>query len=137
MALTKIDRKKDDLKKALASLEVAIEIAPPPLKQGEEELDPLLDLTRNGLLQKFEYTVELLWKTFQNIYKEEGLDLQTPKNVLRKRFGEIQLADQDKENLLSMIDHRNQIAHEYKDYIMMEIYPKIGHYLNLMQKIAP
>ncbi len=136
MVPNKIERKKNDLKKALDSLEVAIKISPKALLPNTEELNPELDLKRNGLLQKFEYTVKLFWKTFQNIYKEEGVDLQTPKAVLRHRFLEIELLDEEKENVLLMIDHRNQIAHEYKEYIMQEIYPQIENYFKLMKKIS-
>jgi nucleotidyltransferase substrate binding protein (TIGR01987 family) len=137
MALTKIDRKKEDLKKAVASLGVALGFAPPPLVDETEESDPMVDLIRNGILQKFEYTVELLWKTLHNIFKEDGLDLQTPKAVLRHRFTQVDLSDEEKENILMMVDHRNQIAHEYKDFIMKEIYPRISYYHQLMLKILP
>lgn len=136
MALNKIDRKKKDLVDAIQSLKNSLKIAPEPLGENEIELDITKDLLRNGLLQKFEYTVEILWKTLQNIYKEEGLEFQSPKNVFRHRFTELTiLSEEEKTQCLLMIDHRNQIAHEYKDYIMAVIYPAIFNYVKLIEKL--
>jgi nucleotidyltransferase substrate binding protein (TIGR01987 family) len=139
---SKLKRKKIDLTAALDSIELAVKMAPPSLKvyangDVEDEPDFQKNLLRNGVLQIFEYTTELLWKTFQNIFKEEGLSINSPKSVLREIFTRIELSEDDKIDFLKMIDHRNMIAHEYKNYVMGEIYPLIPHYANLMLKLRP
>lgn len=140
MVSNKLEIKKNNLLKALKSLESALRIAPDNSiliddLNWEDEEDVELDLKRNGLLQKFEYTVELLWKTIQNDYKENGIIFDTPKEVLRSAFSKTNLSDQEKVQILKMIDHRNTIAHEYKDFIMKEIYPLIPNYFVLMKKL--
>lgn len=94
------------------------------------------DAIYNGQIQKFEYTVELLWKSLKSNIRETGIDLNSPKSVLRHAFTFSNLSDQEKETALEMIDDRNKIAQEYKDYIMQVIHPKLKIYMNLISKIS-
>lgn len=95
-----------------------------------------IDAIYNGQIQKFEYTLELLWKSLKINIKETGIDLNSPKSVFRHAFTFSSLSDPEKEIALEMIDDRNKIAHEYKDYIMQIIHPKLKTYMVLIEKIA-
>ena len=130
MAPDKITRKKDELRRALVSLESALQIN----LSGKNEIE--VDVLKNGQIQKFEYTLELCWKTLQEIYKEKGALLNYPKDVFRERFQEISLTEEQKIRALVMIDDRNVIAHEYKDYIINIIWPRLFDYLELLKSIA-
>lgn len=47
----------------------------------------LSELEREGLIQRFEYTYELAWKTLQDLLREKGyVDLKGPKDVLNQAF---------------------------------------------------
>ena len=57
------------------------------LREGSLKMDVLDDLARDGLIQRFEFTFELAWKTLKSCFEEEGLmGLNSPKTVLREAF---------------------------------------------------
>ena len=96
-----------------------------------------IDTIKNGQIQKFEYTLELVWKTLKSIlYSVHGVDLNTPKPVIREYAKLSNLTPEEIESMLAMIDDRNRITHEYKDHIMTDVYPKLRDYLNSIEKIC-
>ena len=130
MASEKIAQKKLELDKAIISFSNSLKI-------DFLNLDEVTaDTVKNGQIQKFEYTVELLWKSLKTLSKETGIDLNSPKSVFKHAFTFSNLTDKEKELALEMIDDRNKIAHEYKDYIMNVIYPKLKNYVELIKKIS-
>jgi len=57
------------------------------LKEGISKYDEKDDLYRDGLIQRFEFTFELAWKTLKAVFEDEGLvGLNSPKLVLREAF---------------------------------------------------
>jgi nucleotidyltransferase substrate binding protein (TIGR01987 family) len=94
-----------------------------------------LDLIKNGQIQKFEYSLELTWKFIKYfLYNQKGIDAQGPKDVIREFAKLGALNPPEISSLLTAIDDRNRIAHEYKDQIMAQIYPQLKHYAELLQK---
>ena len=49
------------------------------------ELDPILiDAIENGMVQKFEYTIELCWKSMKHfLLEKEGIESKSPKQVIK------------------------------------------------------
>lgn len=94
------------------------------------------DLIKNGQIQKFEYSLELTWKFIKfYLYEEKGIDSQGPKDVIRE-FAKLNFFSVEEIQLfLEMIDDRNRIAHEYKDYIMENIYPRLITYGQFLAKV--
>jgi nucleotidyltransferase substrate binding protein (TIGR01987 family) len=130
MASEKVEQKDLELTKAIESFDKSLHVN----TKGLDEIT--VDVIYNGQIQKFEYTLELLWKTLKAHVKETGIDLNSPKSVFKHAFTFSDLEDEEKEIALDMIDDRNKIAHEYKDYIMDIIHPKLKTYLELIKKIA-
>jgi hypothetical protein len=76
---TKLTRKMNDLEAALSNFRDALTLDP--------TLFPELvaDNINAGQIQKFEFTVELLWKTVQIfLYEVGGIDVVTPKSVAKE-----------------------------------------------------
>lgn len=49
--------------------------------------ESLSELEREGLIQRFEYTYELAWKTLQDLLKYKGYEfMQGPNGTLRQAF---------------------------------------------------
>ena len=71
-----------------------------------------MDTLKNGQIQKFEYSLELVWKFIKAYLKhEKGIDAQGPKDVIRA-FGPFRhLSVEDLSLLLEAIDDRTRIAH--------------------------
>jgi nucleotidyltransferase substrate binding protein (TIGR01987 family) len=99
--------------------------------------EEILDTLKNGQLQKFEYTLELIWKTLKSFLKEEkGIIVQGSKDTFREIAPFIELSPDMISNILKIIDDRNSLAHEYEEFIMSNIYPKLKGYLDLLVKVV-
>lgn len=78
---------------------------------------PKTDLNRDASIQRFEFTVELSWKTTKKIM---GTQTSAPKDVIREmaQSGYIE----DVETWLKAIDMRNLSSHTYKEKLANEVY---------------
>ena len=80
-------------------------------------------LAQEGLIQRFEYTFELAWKTLQDLLKERGLEeVRGPKPVLQQA-----LQDGLIHNGLvwmEMLKARNEASHLYDEKVFLEIFDK-------------
>ena len=94
------------------------------LNDGIMKYNQTNDLLRDGLIQRFEFTFELAWKTLKAIFEDEGLvGLNSPKTVLREAFS-AGLIKKD-ELWLAMLSDRNTTAHIYNEQLAIEICSKI------------
>jgi nucleotidyltransferase substrate binding protein (TIGR01987 family) len=97
------------------------------------------DLLRDGVIQRFEFTFELAWKTLKAVFEDEGLiGLNSPKTVLREAFAAELIKDD--ELWLAMLNDRNSTAHIYNEQLAIEICHNIQEkYLtalaNLLERI--
>ena len=82
-----------------------------------DENDYVLDAT----IQRFEFTIELFWKTLQYLLIKEGLvKTKTPRETLSAAYAAHWIDD---ENIwLDMIDARNLTSHAYHQETALEIY---------------
>lgn len=106
------------------------------LKEGVEKYDEQNDLLRDGLIQRFEFTFELAWKTLKVIFEDEGLaGLNSPKTVLREAFS-AKLIDDDGV-WLDMLTYRNTTAHIYNEKLSVEICNNItAKYIAVFEQLA-
>lgn len=73
----------------------------------------LNQLEKEGVIQRFEYTLELAWKTIKDYLEQGGVVLAaaTPRQVVKEAFAAKVLADG--QTWIDMIDHRNLLSHTY------------------------
>jgi len=83
----------------------------------DKNLDEYSDLEREGIVQRFEYTFELAWKTFKDYLEYSNIPLTeaTPRKVIKECaatniFGEAGVVP---EVFLDMILERNALSHTY------------------------
>ena len=76
-------------------------------------LDQLSQLEQEGVIQRFEYTFELAWKTLKDYLENAGvtLDQITPRSVIKAAFA-AKLID-DGQAWIDMLTHRNLMSHTY------------------------
>jgi nucleotidyltransferase substrate binding protein (TIGR01987 family) len=80
----------------------------------------LSKLEEQGVIQAFEYTHELAWKTLKDFLEERGNDaLYGSKDVTRAAF-KLGLIDNG-DVWMDMIKSRNQTSHTYNEDIAVEI----------------
>jgi len=72
---------------------------------------PFTEYMQDSIIQRFEFTFELLWKTLKYYLEVQWFNEKTPRNVLKKSF-EIDIIE-DIDLFLDMIDVRNQTSHTY------------------------
>lgn len=72
----------------------------------------LNELERNGLIQRFEFTLDLSWKVMKDYLEEKGFVFKpSPKDTLRlaQQSGYINFAQE----LIDGLDIRNELSHDY------------------------
>ena len=88
------------------------------------ETDNGSEKDRGAIINAYQYTFELLWKTLQKyMHQLEMLDELGPGNVIRTAF-QYNIIDNGS-IYMSMLKNRNLITHTYKEDVAEEIYTRI------------
>lgn len=98
-------------------------------------------LVAEGTIQRFEYVVELLWKTLNRALKYEGVKIKpdTPRETMKEGFKANLLHDEI--TWQELLDKRNESSHEYlheefiDDYYddIISLTPEIQKVLELLE----
>jgi nucleotidyltransferase substrate binding protein (TIGR01987 family) len=90
------------------------------------------DLDRDGVIQRFEFTFELLWKTIMILLRYEGLDCSGPRSCIKE--GARRSFVVNGEILLDMLEDRNKASHIYDESTSIEIFERVKHdYLQIIE----
>lgn len=108
-------------RKALAILTEALEYENPS------------SIVRDAAIQRFEYSFETCWKAGkQYLYDIEGLDVGSPKGVIRS-FLEVGIFSEQETILgLKMVDDRNLTVHTYNEELAIKIFENLSRYLKFL-----
>ncbi len=71
-----------------------------------------------GLIQCFEYTFELGWKTMKDYLEQEGFDVKSPRSTIQTAFQSELIIDGH--IWIDMLEKRNMMAHTYNDTYAQE-----------------
>lgn len=113
----------NDLYAAVNSFENAIHIDIAKFNELET------DIFKNGQIQKFEYTIELLWKTLKKYFEvKREKNFLYPKDVIKAFFAEEEIDEETYLNLMDAIESRNLLSHVYKIEMFDLIYPHLSKY---------
>lgn len=98
--------------------------------------ETLIDGLQNGKAQKFEYTIELCWKTIKEFIKTaDGIDEASPKRVIKAFYLAGYLSEDNYLLLNQAIDDRNQLSHLYDPSAFNQIIARLPAYAELMNGI--
>jgi nucleotidyltransferase substrate binding protein (TIGR01987 family) len=97
-------------KQRFQNFDRAVVLLREPIEQGIESLS---DLEKEGTIQRFEFAVELDWKTLKDYLEHSGAVISsiTPRAVIKDAFAARILSDG--QVWIDMLDHRNLLAHTY------------------------
>jgi len=97
-------------KQRFQNFDRAVVLLREPLKRG---IDTLSALEKEGTVQRFEFALELAWKTLKDYLEHEGTVIEpvTPRNVIKEAFAARILGDG--QVWIDMLDHRNVLSHTY------------------------
>lgn len=102
----------------------------------EHKVDQLSDLEQEGIIQRFEYSYELAWKTMKDYLEENGVIITpvTPRNVIKEAFAAGMI--ENGQVWIDMMLHRNLLAHTYDFSKFKEVLKAIeNHYLAALSNI--
>jgi len=72
----------------------------------------LSDLEAEGMVQRFEYTFELAWKTAKDYLESRGVSVTYPRDVIKAAV-QSGLIPAQGDTWMEMLDRRNEVAHTY------------------------
>jgi nucleotidyltransferase substrate binding protein (TIGR01987 family) len=107
-----------EFKKAVARLEEAL-------------LEPYSEFLRDSCIKRFEFSIELAWKTAKKIM---GSSTSAPKDLIREmaQSGYIE----DVSLWLKAIDMRNLSSHTYNDILATEVYEFAKMFLGQLKSLV-
>ena len=120
--MKRYEERRDDLAKAVASLKAGLE-------------EPATELAIDGVLHRFEFTFELMWKTIKDYLEYIGIVEKTgsPREVIKSAFENALI--EDGEEWIDMMLARNQLSHIYDKQMSRDIYFDIKNiYLSLLEE---
>lgn len=80
-------------------------------------------LEKEGLIQRFEYTFELSWKTLRDYMRYGGIQADLPRDVIKQGFASGLI--QDGQSWIDMLEDRNLMAHTYDEKAFETVYLRI------------
>ncbi len=120
----------EDFSQALARLKEAYLLA------EENRGSRYYEFFRDSSIQRFEFTVEIMWKAIKGYMGEvEGITCRSPKSCIRDFFSAGYLTEREPRDLLLMIDDRSRTVHTYHEEVAEDIFRRLGLYINLFDRV--
>ncbi len=120
MSEAKIRQSLHNLEKALSRLKEAL----------AEPIDN--EIVIDGTIQRFEFCIELFWKTLKRLLLFEGIETKTPRETLKQAYQIGWLNDETA--WLEMLKDRNLTSHIYDEVMAGEIYNHILQYTTKLNR---
>jgi nucleotidyltransferase substrate binding protein (TIGR01987 family) len=91
-------------------------------------------LERDWVVQRFEYTIEITWKTLRKVLKYEWLTYELfPKEVLREFYSRWIIEDLN--IYLDFLDLRNSTFHNYSEDMVEEMFDFIKMHYSVFEEL--
>jgi nucleotidyltransferase substrate binding protein (TIGR01987 family) len=111
----------DNYKRALKTLDDAM--ANPPASQ----------LERDGMIQRFEYCLEISWNSGKKILEYQGYKAETPRNIFRE-LARIEWI-QNPEEWIEFLEAGNKTSHMYHEEVANELFNLIPIFLKAFHQL--
>jgi len=102
----------------------------------EKDVAELSDLEKEGVIQRFEYTFELAWKTLKDYLVYSGVTFEqiTPRSVIKEAF--VAKIIRDGQIWIDMLEQRNLMAHTYDSETFEAVFGSISrHYRFALEQV--
>ena len=86
---------------------------------ADQDLDKLSDLSKEGFVQRFEYTFELAKNFLKDFLKENSIESNGPKNIIREAYKSSYITNGDV--WMKALEFRNKTSHVYKKDVLEEV----------------
>jgi nucleotidyltransferase substrate binding protein (TIGR01987 family) len=104
----------------------------------EAAAQPESDLVRDAVIQRFEFTFELVWKSLKLYLERQGLDCGGPRSTIKKAFAEGLIKSPGEADIwLHALEDRNLTSHAYDEALAIRIYQHVvNEYVALFGTMA-
>ena len=119
----------EELEKAKASLEVAVQLLRDSLVQQHQNSD-LHKALRDACIQRFEFCIELAWKVSIKLL---GLETKAPNPAIRE-MAQNKLID-DTQVWFNFLNARNKTSHSYDENVAKAVYAEVEKFLPELEKL--
>ena len=104
----------------------------------EAVAQPESDIVRDAVIQRFEFTFELVWKSMKLYLERQGLDAGGPRSTLKKAFTEGLISSPEEADIwLRMLEDRNLASHAYDEALAKRIYRHVTQdYVKLLEQMT-
>ncbi|MBM7570115.1 HI0074 family nucleotidyltransferase substrate-binding subunit [Aquibacillus albus] len=91
---------------------------------------------RDASIQRFEFSFEACWKAAkQYLYDIEGIDVASPKGVIRSLRENNILTEEEAIQGIQMVNDRNLTVHTYNEEVAIKIHSNLKQYKELLVSI--
>jgi nucleotidyltransferase substrate binding protein (TIGR01987 family) len=125
MSKERFAERKTELKKSVARLR-------------EAAAQPETGLLRDAVIQRFEFTFELAWKSLKLYLERQGLDCGGPRSTFKMAFTEGLIGSAEEADVwLQMLEDRNLTSHAYDEALAARIYRNIvREHVTVLEKMS-
>jgi nucleotidyltransferase substrate binding protein (TIGR01987 family) len=104
----------------------------------EAVAQPECDLVRDAVIQRFEFTFELVWKSLKLYLERQGLDCGGPRSTFKSAFAEGLIRSPEEADVwLRALEDRNLTSHAYDEALATRIYRHVvQEYVALFGQMA-
>lgn len=89
---------------------------------SNSENDKLSRALKDSVIQRFEYTYEILWKMLKNISEFENMESKSPRETFKNAFQLGFIKQEEERVFLEMIRNRNLTSHTYNEQVSLGIF---------------
>ena len=112
-----------NLKRAFRLLSLSLEISAPS------------EVERAGIIQFYEMTFELSWKTLKDYLQEQGFDISSPRQAIKQAFQNGLI--EDGSGWIQALTDRNLTTHTYDEEKALQVEASIrDHYFSLIKQLV-
>jgi nucleotidyltransferase substrate binding protein (TIGR01987 family) len=92
----------------------------------EAVAQPESDLVRDAIIQRFEFTFELIWKSLKLYLERQGLECGGPRSTIKKAFTEGLISTPEEADVwLRALEDRNLTSHAYDEALAIRIHQHV------------
>ena len=104
------------------------------LSRWGEALDlPESDVVRDSAILRFELTYEVGWKLIQHLARNEGYEVNSPRQAFQQAFKMGWITDE--EVWVDIIRARNTAVHVYRQEYAIALYGELGRYYRAFKEL--
>jgi nucleotidyltransferase substrate binding protein (TIGR01987 family) len=92
----------------------------------EAVAEPESSIVRDAVIQRFEFSFELVWKALKLYLERQGHECGGPRPTLKKAFADGLIAAPEEADVwLQMLEDRNLTSHAYDEVLATRIYQHV------------